>query len=114
MTELTRGLKWGHSGFPEDSPGAWGARLIAPDDLLGDRQDAVGEVATVVDKINNDGILRGCLSRLCEAHESGWMSRTNHETFVLWMDAELCVIASSQGSGGYVYITAFLFPKEDS
>lgn len=120
-------LKWGHRGFPDNSPGAWGARLIAPDDVLGDRQDAVGAYAHILDRLNA-GLLHEMQALLRELHESYWpvtdqfcpfptwerpMKPNESNDIVLFMDHELCVIANTNGSHGYVYLTAFLFPKED-
>ena len=104
-------LGFGRSrGVPDDVTTAWGARLIAPADLLHDRQDLVAESdeakAELVAWLNG-GAIKGALDWL---RENYWQFRQDDAELVLYNDADGMIVGSTQGSGGYVYVAGWLKP----
>ena len=104
-------LGFGRSrGVPDDIKTAWGARLIAPDDLLWDRQDLVAdsdEAKTELIAWLNGGAIRGALDFL---RENYWQLRQDDSELVLYNDIDGAIVGSTQGSGGYVYVAGWLKP----
>lgn len=105
-------LKWGRrTGLPDGLEAAWGARMIWPADLLFDRQDIVGsdEQRKQLSDWLNRGALKVACARLIELAENGmeWHPGSEMEA-TLWSDDVGKVIASPQGSHGYVYVAAWL------
>lgn len=107
--------------WPEEGPGkpvaAYGCRLIVRQDgdvdFVPDRQDADGP--DVPRKLLLELLMRRFApSRMKEA--VGWLLRYGHmstraeEWFVLHMDDELTVVANTNASAGYCYVTAWLVP----
>ena len=104
-------LGFGRSrGIPEGITTAWGARLIAPADLLYDRQDLVADSdeakAELVAWLNG-GAIRGALDFL---RENYWQLRQDDSELVLYNDVDGAIVGSTQGSGGYVYCAGWLKP----
>ena len=97
-------------GIPEDVTTAWGARLIAPNDLLHDRQDLVADSAEAKTELVawlNGGAIRGALDFL---RENYWQLRQDDSELVLYNDIDGAIVGSTQGSGGYVYLAGWLKP----
>ena len=97
-------------GIPDDVTTAWGARLIAPDDLLHDRQDLVAEnaeaKAELVKWLNG-----GAIAQMRDwLRENYWQFRQDDEQLVILEDAEGTIVGSTQASGGYVYVSGWLKP----
>lgn len=111
-------MMWLGVDVPEKSPAIWAARMIAPDDLLYDRQSAQGpDVDILLGYLNKgtshpSGVLSEVKELLRQAHQCGWMVPYEAENVVLWQDEAMCVVANTNGSYGYVYVAAFLWPKE--
>ena len=92
------------------SPTAWGARLIAPADLLYDRQDLVAEsdeAKTELVAWLNGGAIHEALDWL---RENYWQFRQDDAELVIYNDADGMIVGSTQGSGGYVYLAGWLKP----
>lgn len=104
-------LGFGRSrGIPEDVTTAWGARLIAPADLLHDRQDLVAESDEAKAELIawlNGGAIRGALDWL---RENYWQFRQDDSELVVYNDSDGMIVGSTQGSGGYVYLAGWLKP----
>jgi hypothetical protein len=97
-------------GIPDNVKTAWGARLIAPNDLLHDRQDLVAEsdeAKTELVAWLNGGAIRRALDWL---RENYWQFRQDDEQLVVFEDADGMIVGSTQGSGGYVYVAGWLKP----
>lgn len=106
-------LAFGLSGaVPDDVATAWGARLIAPDDLLHDRQDLVAEddgaKASLVDWLNG-GAIRKALDESRERYNRS-MHGDRNEQHVLYGDNRGIIVGNTNASGGYVYLAGWLHP----
>lgn len=94
-------------GVPDDVTTAWGARLIAPNDLLHNRQDLVADSAEAKAELIawlNGGAIRGALD---------WLRDNRYpdgEQFVAYDDADGVIVANTNQSGGYVYLAGWLKP----
>lgn len=103
-------LGFGYSaGVPEDVSTAWGARLIAPNDLLHDRQDLVAENLMEKAKLVawlNGGAIRKALFWL--AQERADLVYRDGEEFVVFEDPDGIIVGNTQQSGGYVYVAGWL------
>jgi hypothetical protein len=90
-------------------PAVWGARLIAPADLVHDRQDLVSSDdearEALIHWLNNGGI-RGALDFLRGAYLSG----SSSERTTCFEDERGIIVGSPQGSYGYIYVTGWLKP----
>lgn len=127
----TLSLRWGYgAAVPENATAVWGARMIArgyePVDMLSDRQDADGpEIDALLSRLNA-GLIRQAKAHIDELRTSVWydtegeghyigrdiMRGDQDEAFVLHDEDGLIVVANTQASYGYVYVVAFLTPKE--
>ena len=97
-------------GIPEDVTAAWGARLIAPNDLLHDRQDLVSDSDEAKKELIawlNGGAIQGALDFL---RDNYWQLKQDDEELVLFNDADGMIVGSTQASGGYVYTAGWLKP----
>jgi hypothetical protein len=99
-------------GLPDGVQVAWGARLIAPADLLWDRQGCAGgeeggpERAKLLDWL---GAGAGDKARdFCRATNMGVSNGDSSDVVTLYEDDQGMVVGSPQGSHGYVYIAAWL------
>lgn len=104
-------LKWGLSeAVPTTATAAWGARMIYPNDLVNDRQHAVGEKPDIERLLAwlNHGALRDARIQLYEDDKAGKLSPSNTDTFTVYEDHEGIVVASPRGSYGHVYVAAWL------
>lgn len=104
-------------GIPEDVTTAWGARLIAPDDLLHDRQDLVAEDATakadLVAWLDGTPSGSGAIAKMREwLRENYWRFRQDDEQLTIHEDHEGIIVGSTQGSHGYVYVCGWLKPLD--
>ena len=109
-------LGFGRSrGVPEDIKTAWGARLIAPDDLLWDRQDLVADSAEakaeLIEWLNGDTPGNGAITKMREwLRDNYYQLGQNDDELVLYNDIDGMIVGSTQGSGGYVYVAGWLKP----
>lgn len=111
-------LAWGANDRPDDLLCVWGARLIAPRDLLHDRQDlGMAEGATDADKqkliawLNGPGMGNGAISKALEACADLSYTKldgSKNETVVVYEDEHGKMVANAQGSYGYIYIAGWL------
>lgn len=94
-----------NAGIPDDVTTAWGARLIAPNDLLWDRQDLVADgddaKKTLVEWLNG-GAIRAALDQL------GKRGYPDGEPFVVYEDERGRIVGNTNRSGGYVYLAGWL------
>lgn len=117
---------------------AWGARLIYPDDLVYDRQGIAGDKELVdltlewmnskVDMVHpkkvwdseagwktitgdpvNATILGHARWKAIQLNEDGDMSPKDKKGHVLYLDEKGAVLASPNGSYGYLYVAAYLY-----
>lgn len=97
----------------------WGARLIAPDDLLYDRQDLVATddeskqalIAWLNGAVRGQGAIKQALE-FCREQGMGTgcgvLDGSSNNSMVVFEDEQGMMVASPQGSYGYVYITGWL------
>lgn len=112
-----RVLAFGYRRHPEGLRAVWGARLIAPNDLLWDRQDVValdeGGKAELVEWLNGEPRGKGALSKALEGLAGMRDSlRETDEEFVVYEDERGRVVGNTQASYGYVYIAGWLHAHE--
>jgi hypothetical protein len=111
-------LKFGYNrGVPEGIKTAWGARLVAPDNLVWDCQDLVAEnkkeMAALVAWLNGPHDGDGALEELrLQLRDLYGVEIFGHEAkeVVLYEDARGKIVGKTNGSGGYVYVVGFLKP----
>lgn len=100
------------AAVPDDVKTAWGARLIAPNDLLYDRQDLVAEndeaKAELIEWLNGGGI-RAALDWLGD-NRYGF---PDGEEFVVFEDERGKIVGNTNQSGGYVYVAGWLKPVSE-
>ena len=113
---------------PDDAIAAWGARLIVTQqgavDLVPDRMgsDGGGQSAVLMALLNARfpySMLRDTISTLLKGlrvrEGDMWVKIQMHtrepEDFILFMDDRLVVHANTNGSAGYCYVTAWLYPE---
>jgi hypothetical protein len=100
-------------GLPEGVRVAWGARMIAPADLVWDRQGCEGgeeggpERMLLLDWLGSGA---GDAARaVCREQRIGvGANGSSQDVITLFEDAEGKIVGSPQGSHGYVYIAAWL------
>jgi len=105
-------LTFGRRIYSAEARAVWGARLIAPNDLLPDRQSLIAvddeAKAALVAWLNGEpagtGALKATLERLAELRLAG----SSREETVIYEDERGRVVASPQGSFGYVYVAGWL------
>lgn len=105
-------LAWGYNpGLPEEFRAAWGARAIYSSygggvDLVHDRQDAIGprdEIDELVRRLNG-GVNREWMA----AVERLPLRGDRGEEFTVYDQDGLVVKVNTNGSGGYLYVVAYL------
>ena len=103
------------AAVPETVADAWGARLIYPDDLLHDRQGWKGEaspelVAWLNGKSGAAGALHLALKNARKLDQARPMrlSRDGRQMVTLYRDDLGVIVASPQGSHGYLYAAGWL------
>lgn len=98
-------LKFGYNaGLPDGVTSAWGARLIYPNDLLWDRQDAFGNDKVALQEWLNSGPLKSALEDVRSK-----VGRDENRQVVLYEDERGRIVANPNGSYGYLYVCAYLF-----
>jgi hypothetical protein len=101
-------LGYGYNrGVPEDVTTVWGARLIAPADLVHDRQDLVAESDEAKQALIawlNGGAISQALAALRERYVRG----DSDEEFVIFEDDRGKIVGNAQASHGYVYVAGWL------
>jgi hypothetical protein len=105
-------------GVPEDVKTAWGARLIAPNDLLHDRQDLVAEndeaktelITWLNGETRGEGAIQKALDWLNEHH----YSFPDGEEFTVFEDERGKIIGNTNKSGGYVYVAGWLKERDEA
>jgi len=101
---------------PEDVTTAWGARLIAPADILWDRQDLVAEndeakqelIAWLNGEPEGTGAIAKARDWLRENYRG--MRQDWDDEHVLYEDADGTIMGSTNASYGYVYVAGWLKP----
>lgn len=107
-------IGWGSPHvIPEDGVSAtWGARAIITGnflDIVSDRQGADGpEVDELVRRLNG-GIIRELRGLVPELLNSYVMRSNEAEDFILYHDDAVIVHGNTNGSYGYLYLTAWLY-----
>ena len=106
-------LRWGHTwSLPKHVRTAWGARLIYPDDVVWDRQDATGprkdELLAHLRDVVGDAPWR----RARELDDKGAMSPRDELDWILYEDAQVRVIGNPHKSFGYLYVVAYFRSEE--
>jgi hypothetical protein len=87
---------------------AWGARLIWPNDLVPNRTDAIGEQA------DKDRLFALLNERAPQPKDypailaRAGITTASNACVALYEDDEVLVMASPQGSHGYLYVTGVL------
>lgn len=103
---------WGlSSAIPHAVDAAWGARLIFPDDLVWDRQGAVGEpdeIKQLVAWLNGGKALDKALKAARRAADRGELTRDGEQPVILHRDGAGVVVACPNRSHGYLYVSAWL------
>ena len=117
-------LEFGYpSAVPETTSAAWGARAIAtsgrwPDlealpslDLVPDRQSFCwkdeDDKKELMNRLN-DGIIESIQERYKELRENEEISDSSANEVVLYEGRRVKVVGNTNGSGGYMYISAWL------
>jgi hypothetical protein len=111
-------LQWGRGvAVPDGTEVAWGARWIAPADLVWDRQawhapegaDHLEATTPLANWLNSGPLAAAKLESARLFREGQWHGGSEDER-VLFEDANGRIVGSPQGSGpgGYVYVAAWL------
>lgn len=101
-------------GIPEDVTTAWGARLIAPADLVHDRQDLVAASsetkAELIAWLNGTPSGTGAIDKALKWLRTNyaWEMPETDEQVVLYEDELGIIVGSTQASHGYVYAAGWL------
>jgi hypothetical protein len=98
---------------PEDVTTAWGARLIAPADLLWDRQDLKTDSdeakTALIAWLNGTPSGTGAIAKMQEAlNGMGRYAMPDGDEFIPYEDETGKIIANTNRSGGYVYVAGWL------
>jgi hypothetical protein len=111
MSTLDSTLRFGLRGAaPENARALWGARWIYPDDQVWDRQDCVGEqhareqLLAWLESHAQDRPAK----RAAALHASGELRSTAANQVTLHEDEHGVVVGNPRGSGGYLYLAAWL------
>lgn len=118
MAGEAKKLAFGYRRYPDGVAAVWGARLIAPNDLLHDRQDLVyedvdakRELVEWLNGANSNGALSEALFRLGRhGTDSTGIPALKQEDreFVVFEDATGRIVGNTQASHGYVYVAGWL------
>jgi hypothetical protein len=111
MPASKRKLAFGASRHvPDEVTCAWGARLIWPDDLVWDRQDAIGGEGDrgELRKWLNGGALKAGLTEARRLATSYELTPREQRRVVLFEDERGIIVADPQSSHGYLYAAAWL------
>ena len=101
-------------GVPDDVTTAWGARLIAPADLVHDRQDLVAASsetkAELIAWLNGTPSGTGAIDKALKWLRTNyaWEMPEDDEQVVLYEDDLGIIVGSTQASHGYVYAAGWL------
>lgn len=105
---------------PEDARAIWGARTILEAgafSIVSDRQDIHGATAgdrkALADALNKR-IIEECRQTVAKLLRSGKMRASEPSQFELYDDRYLRVVANTQASYGYLYITAWFKAHDES
>ena len=111
-------FQWGLNAHPDDSPGFWGARAILnvgldnPIDLLPDRQSGGGPLLPVLaDLLNQGGGLKIAQARVYALLNNFLMDPREGKLFTLIDTDMMTLVANTNGSHGYLYLSAWLKPE---
>ena len=106
-----------NGGVPDNVRVAWGARMIAPDDLLWDRQGCDGgeeggpERAALLNWLSSgagEAARKYCRDQRIGKDGSPIAPPNSTEIITLFEDEQGKIVGSVQGSYGYVYTAAWL------
>jgi hypothetical protein len=120
MTSLRLAYGLNTDTIPAHARAIWGARLIWPNDLVHDRTswdmqpDAEPDRQALQNWLN-EGALRWTLERLANigGHYEGGLQASEVREIVLYDDDRGVIVANPNASHGYLYVAAWLKPKED-
>lgn len=108
-------LKFGYNhGLPAGAETGWGCRAIVGQDgyvdVVPDRVDAVGPDGPLQELLTHlTGYVGGAWrERASELLRTGVMNTRQAAEFVLYQDSTVLIKGNTQGSGGYLYVCAFL------
>ncbi|TDQ01269.1 hypothetical protein [Labedaea rhizosphaerae] len=111
-------LAWGYqAGVPAGTTTAWGCRAIVDAsghlDVPPDRQSAVGpRTDALLDHLHHH--VRGAWrERAAELLRNGVMNTRTATELVLYQDGVVMIKGNTKGSGGYLYVCAYLLTEED-
>ena len=129
MTTVSQ-LRFGANHHPDNAKAAWGARMIDrrpyPVDFVHDRQDCAGPALNdLLERLNVDGVLVELKARIDSLRTGGrfrptgdgedyWWQGTDEfesnstEVYVIYDEDGLVATATTYGSYGYVYVSAWL------
>lgn len=107
------GLTFGLNGYlVEGTRAAWGARWIVTQhgdvDQLHDRQSSFGEVEPLIAWLNG-GANKAAREKASELLRDRKISTREGRPFVLYADKIGAFLANTNGSGGYLYVTAYRY-----
>jgi hypothetical protein len=114
-TPSNKTLMWGCGAVNLDNAdAAWGGRLIYNEvaeggkGIVGDRVDMFGSevVKTILLDAMNGGVMDKAMAEARKLHLKRRMTTGSREVFSLYRDRNVEVVASPQGSYGYLYVTA--------
>jgi len=101
-------------GIPEDVKTVWGARLIAPCDLVHDRQDLVAEndeaKSALIAWLNGSPSGSGAIAKMRDwLRANSWQIRGDRDQeHVLYEDDDGIIVVNTNASYGYVYVAGWL------
>jgi hypothetical protein len=103
--------------IPDKALAAWGGRFIVTQDGRvdlpydrqgGDRGPHTGRLLALLgERFPPDELFR----LIGDLLQAGTMDTRHGEDFILYHDEAIAVHANTNGSGGYCYVTAFLWPE---
>jgi len=114
-----RRLHFGLNAHPENTPGHYGARAILgsyrdknPIDIVGNRQDGDGPLfGVLVSLLNDAGGLKIAQARVRALLDTWQMSSSESKLFTLVDNDMMTMVANTNGSHGYLYLSAWLKPE---
>jgi hypothetical protein len=101
--------------IPRSIDVAWGARLIYPNQMVSDRQSMIGSNAT--DKkmlLNwlNGGVFAAAMKNAKLLADARVITPQSYETVIVYEDESGIIKGNPNGSGGYLYVCAYLKPEK--
>jgi hypothetical protein len=109
-----------HAEIPEGAHAVWGARLIAPNDLVWDRQDLQADdddaKHDLIAWLNGEPEGSGAIAKMRDYLAANYSKYGSQDTLspfndilhVLYEDETGIIVGSPQASCGYVYVSGWL------